>query len=503
MKLLAGLVVAAVVCTGSVAHAAPEFVRLSYASAATDTEIAITWNTPADVGTTVEYGLAPGSLTMSETGTSFQATGALGYIHEVTLTGLTPDTTYYYRAGDAADGFSIEHTFTTGPAQHPECGEVTFAYLGDNRPDPTFGGGENYDAILGELFAHAPEFILTGGDMVEDGDDIGQWRTMLGYTEDVFNTRPFMPTLGNHDDGPVEGDGAHYNDVFALPRAMGTGGSGTEDYYYFTYGNAIFVSLSTETFTGGATAFADQAAWLDEVLTANPKRWKIVYYHKPNYTYEVFFSISHPPNEEGQNAALVAVLDEHHVDVVITSHNHWYERYEPSACGTMGSPGSDDPCSVGADNYEDGTVYVVSGGAGAFTIPGFLCGSPSGRATCSGDHHYLLFEVTNDSLQMETWSAPPEASDIIDVITITKPTADCAAPTNPDAGPGPGIDSGPGGTIDGGDPLGDPDGGDPGADGEDSGGCCRVAGDDTPPAGALVLALAVGLVVLRRRRRRR
>ena len=245
MKLWGVLAVAAVLHSSSPAHAAPELVRLSYDTAITESEIAITWNTSADVGTTVEYGLTPGSLTMSETGTSFQATGTLGYIHEIALTGLAPDTTYYYRAGDATDGFSPEYTFTTGPEQHPECGEFRFASLGDNRPDETFGGGENYDEILGQMLAHAPDFILTGGDMVEDAADLGQWRTFLGYTEDVFDSLPFMPTLGNHDDGPGEGDDSYYNQIFALPRAMGTGGSGTEDYYFFTYGNAIFVSLST------------------------------------------------------------------------------------------------------------------------------------------------------------------------------------------------------------------------------------------------------------------
>jgi len=61
-----------------------------------------------------------------------------------------------------------------------------------------------------------------------------------------------MPCLGNHDTGPGSGDGANYNRLFALPRSIGPHGSGTEDYYAFTYGNAVFVSLSTESFKGGA-----------------------------------------------------------------------------------------------------------------------------------------------------------------------------------------------------------------------------------------------------------
>ena len=74
-----------------------------------------------------------------------------------------------------------------------------------------------------------------------------------------------MPCIGNHDNGPGEGDTANYNQIFALPRSQGTYGSGTEDYYYFTYGNAIFAVLSTETFKGGAVPFATQADWLERL----------------------------------------------------------------------------------------------------------------------------------------------------------------------------------------------------------------------------------------------
>ena len=62
---------------------------------------------------------------------------------------------------------------------------------------------------------------------------------------------------------------------------------------------------------------------------------------------------------------------------------------------------------------------MVSGGAGAFTIPTFLCGETAGREFCSGDHHYLVFDVTTESLTMEAWGATPEPNDRFDIMTIT------------------------------------------------------------------------------------
>ena len=525
---LAGVVFA----LSSAAEAAPKWLRLSF-TGDTSTSMSVTWNTDVVEGTEVHYGTTPGSLTETVTGTSFQANSSLGHVHEVTLANLLPNTTYHYVAGSTNGGFSAEQEFKTGPAQSDTCGSFKFVFLGDNRPDPIFGGGENWPEILGQSSVHQPAFALNGGDLVIDGEEIDEWKSLLGWTETVASTVPFMPCIGNHDNGPGEGDGANYNQLFSLPRSTGTNGSGTEDYYYFTYGNAVFVALSTDTFSAGTPKFADQAAWLDEVLTNNPRKWKFVYYHKPTYSHEAFFSISHAPNEAGQNEAFVSIIDKHHVDVVFTSHNHWYERFEPSACGTQGNPGSTTACSVGANNFAQGTIYYVTGGAGAFTIPALLCGSETGRASCSGDHHYLLVDIKDETMKIETWGAFPQNNQVIDSVTVTKSADVCVDP--PDAGPdaaaeaGPdaAAEAGPDGAADSSPPdaapppdAGTPDTGstsDAGGSGggssdaghvsnpsvatsSDDGGCgCRTTATGTGKGTFALLVLAFGALIRRRR----
>jgi MYXO-CTERM domain-containing protein len=427
----------------SVALGAPRDPRLSY-SDDTSTTISVAWNTDVDAPSEVKFGTTAGQTTQSATGAAHQATGALGWVHEVTLKNLQPATQYFYIAGSQADGFTPEKSFHTGPAQKESCGAFKFVYLGDNRPDPTLGGGENWPQILGQSAAHLPAFALNGGDLVIEGDQTDQWVDFLKWTSPVASGIPFMPSIGNHDTGPGSGDTANFNQLFVLPRSTGTYGSNTEDYYFFRYGNAIFVALSTEGFDTGTPKFGNQAAWLDDVLTKNPARWKFVFYHKPSYTHEALFSISHGPNESGQNEAWIPVFDKHHVDIVFTSHNHWYERYEPSACATAGKPGSSAACSVGANAFDKGTVYIVSGGAGAFTIPGMLCGSESGRAKCSGSHHYILFDINNETLKMETWGAAPQTNEVIDTVTITKSAVTCN--NEPDAGPDGSTEGGAGGS---------------------------------------------------------
>ncbi|MEZ4221512.1 MAG: metallophosphoesterase family protein [Polyangiaceae bacterium] len=441
---LGALCALGVLSVSSSASAAPKYLRLSYTGDPA-TSMTVTWNTTVSASAEVKVGTSPGTYTQTVTGTTLQANAGLGWIQQVDLTGLSPDTTYYYVAGSASDGYSKEASFLTGPTGDPLCGQMRFAFLADNRPDPIFGGGDNWPQILAQAAAHKPDFTLNGGDMVIDGDKIDQWLAFLGWTEPVSKSIPLMPSMGNHDTGPGSGASANYNQIFALPSSTGTNGSNSEDYYYFTYGNAIFVSLSTDSFKGGATPFATQAAWLDEVLTKNPKKWKFVYYHKPSYTTEAVFSISHKSNEENQNASFISMIDKHHVDVVFTSHNHWYERFNPSNCSAQSKPGSGTPCDVGASNYSGGTVHIVSGGAGAFTIPAALCGNTAGRAKCSGDHHYVLVSILDNKLLLQTYGAAPQPNAIIDTITITKaPDTVCSAPADAGVGGGGGFAGGGG-----------------------------------------------------------
>jgi hypothetical protein len=429
--LLAVVALGSILALAPAASGAPGYGRLSFTDDPSTT-IAITWNTAGDVGTEVQYGTISGEYDLSETGSSFAADAPeFGWIHEVTLTGLNPDTTYYYIAGDETDGFSSEFEFTTAPPPDLACGVFSFAFLGDNRPDPVLGAGDNWDEIIDQAWDQNPAFMLNGGDLVTDGDNIAGWLDFLAWTSDVSTRVPLMPVLGNHDTGPGDGDTANYNQLFALPRSEGEFGSGTEDYYFFTFGNAIFVALSTESFDGGIIPYKTQADYLDQVLTDNPRKWKIVYYHKPSYSHYadlIWVDISHEPNEENQNAALVPVFDAHHVDVVVTSHNHWYERFHPSACSTFGDENSDTACTAGDDNFAEGTVFYVTGGAGAFTIPSMFCGSEPGRAECAGQHHYLMFNIENETMTVDTWGAFPQANEIIDTITIVKDEEECTAP---------------------------------------------------------------------------
>ena len=432
-----------------VALAAPEHVRVSWCGGDSGTTMCITWNDASGGGNQVQYGTSA-TLTESAMSVSFNAPAPLGTIHEVELIGLAPNTTYFYRVGGAGAGWSDTYELQTGPKAADGCVPFSFAVLGDNRSQDESGADLKWHGILAETLEKKPALVLNTGDLVKDGDQIKQWKDYLEKTDPLHASTPIFPSIGNHDDDKVQGEGALYNMVFQLPRNSKTD---TEDFYFVTYGDAIFVSLTTQNFKDDA--FALQAEWLDKIFTENPRTWKFVFFHHPTYSShgDIFGFGNHPPNEQKQNAAMVPIFDKHHVDIVFNGHNHYYERFQPS----KGGGGSDQAKPVGSP--AEGTIYIITGGAGAFTfddIPlgdfdlsliDLVCGNAAGSAKCDGRHHYVHVSIDENELKLDVIATAAQNFgtdvaniELIDSLTITKEPIDCAAtppPPEPDPEPAP------------------------------------------------------------------
>jgi MYXO-CTERM domain-containing protein len=426
LSLLGGIALAA-----GPAEAAPFGTKLSWASLDASTTMAITWLTPADAPTVVEYGIQS-TAERRVTGAAASLITGLGWHHEVELTGLQPDTVYKYRVGTAGD-WSPEHSFRTAPAD--ACAPFTFVVLGDARSQDDRGPSRNWPGIQAEAAAAGARFFLNGGDLVKDGNQIEQWQAWLDVSAPVNATVPMMPAIGNHDDGPGDGASAHYNRIFALPTNPVTG---TEDYYAFTYGNLLVFSLSTQTFTD----WAAQTAWLQQVAAQHPDKWSLAFFHHPVYTTEtrLIVAVGHAPNEKGQNPFYGPAFDAVGLDVVVQSHNHIYERFRPLRYDPMDPEQGQVVQSYGRGAGE-GRLYVVSGGSGAFLDPlieGNLQRFANGSESRSKDHHYIRITVSGATLHYAAVrtnaGSTSGGGQVIDQLSLTRPGPDpCAAPQDPDA----------------------------------------------------------------------
>ena len=393
--------------------AKPRFVRLSLNA---DGAVGVAWSTlsgPSEAS--VRYGTNPRSLSRRVSGrVGPWLSRALGRTSEATLYDLRPQTRYYYRVGGPKGGFSEVAHFRTPARRDDRCGALRVAFVGDSRAErwqKTRGGAVTWTLRALRIAARRPHLVVHGGDMVYDARSHTLWKHFLWHSEALTRHVPFLPCIGNHDDGPGQGSRATFNRLFHLPHSdKALGGSGTEDFYAFRAANALFAVLSTETFRHGSPPLLQQSRWLDAVLQRNRAvRWKIVILHRPIYTHPMW--ASHPPDEVGQNQALVPVINRHQVDLVIAGHNHLYERFARSRCEDETST---QPCPVPAG--KGGTVYLTSGGGGSFPI--FRAGpTNTGRVAAAGVYHFLLIDIHDGRL---TTRAIDDKDRVIDRFVLDK-----------------------------------------------------------------------------------
>jgi len=111
-------------------------IHLTWQQSDTSRTMTITWQTSySDSGDTVAYDTVPRNgnrllYAYSAIGIAHTYSGASGYIHDVELTGLKPDTTYYFVCGGEQGGYSSERSFHTAPTRPSR---IRFVVGGDCR----------------------------------------------------------------------------------------------------------------------------------------------------------------------------------------------------------------------------------------------------------------------------------------------------------------------------------------------------------------------------------
>ncbi|MGO4537869.1 UTP--glucose-1-phosphate uridylyltransferase [Paenibacillus sp. 2TAB19] len=268
-------------------------------------------------------------------------------IQRLTVDGLTPGTTYFYKAyADSAEGRSVEegpHPFRiAAPGGVPFSFVVTSETGGYHYFDQS--GGDINRSLFSQMSKYRPDFALFVGDMVDDGRRQEDWHTYLfGPGKELLAATPFYSCLGNH-----EYQSSWFYDYSAYPHPG--------NYYSFNYGDAHFIALDSTDFIkddfypdgdGSIGPGHAQYDFLERDLQAAAEnkalKWRIVFIH-----YSPFVSGGY---EVEALRKLAPVMEKYGVDVVFSSHTIVYERSHPLREGKL--------------DFDNGIVYVVAGGAGA------------------------------------------------------------------------------------------------------------------------------------------
>ena len=375
VKTQAAAITAVLLTLGGAAHA-QEIVRRPYLQQLTPTSVVIVWTTDVGADSRVSYGSSPTDLT-EQVILAPQVTQ-----HEVTVTGLTAGTRYYYSVGSANGllaGADTSHYFETSP---PVGTPKKFrAWLvGDSGTGGT-RQAQVRDAMLQFTGAYGPHMFLHVGDMAYTTGTTAEFTdNFFAPYAAVLRHTVVWPALGNHEGASSDSQtqsGPYYT-AYVTPKAAEAGGlpSGTEAYYSFDYGNVHFIVLDSHDSPrdpGGA-----MLTWMQSDLSATNQDWIIAYWHHPPYT-----KGSHNSDTEGQLIDMrenaLPILEAGGVDLVLAGHSHIYERsylidgaYDTptTAAGHIKDPGDGKPLGAGpyrklvGQNSHDGAVYIVAGHGG-------------------------------------------------------------------------------------------------------------------------------------------
>jgi len=364
--------------------------RGPYLQSGTPTSVIVRWRTDTATESVVNYGTLLSSLSLNETSTDLTTE------HEVALSGLTPNTKYYFNIGNKTEVLSESVTGDMYVITAPAAGTKQFVrawILGD--PGTANNNQREVRDAYYDYVAAAPTnqgktdmMLFLGDNAYNTGKDSEYQNAFFDVYDDMFKKSVAWSCLGNHDGDSADSatQSGPYYDIFTFPTAGEAGGtpSGTEAYYSFDYANIHFIILDSHQSSrdiGGA-----MYNWAQTDIQNTTQDWIVTLFHHPAYSKGSHDSdFDHRPIEMREN--LMPMLEANGVDLVLNGHSHSYERsyflnghqgfahtFNPDEISkgghTVGATGNGDGKEDGDGAYQktsvatEGAVYITTGSAG-------------------------------------------------------------------------------------------------------------------------------------------
>jgi|GEM_PF-3311915 len=364
-----------------------QLIRYPYLQQLSSDAVTIVWTTTesgpseARYSTDLSFGnVVPATSTFK----SVSATAPYNdyYEHVAILPNLTPGTLYNYAIYTQGDELATDNQlhFRTNPGSD-DC-TFNFAMLGD-----TGVNGPRAQHVRDQALARGFDFAINVGDLAYDQGNYDDLEIdFFNLYQDILWGRMMWTAIGNHEYNT--NSGAPYLDVFHLPQ-QALRLVDQERYYSFDYGNAHFIVLDTNdpVWNISSGSLDDMADWLEADLIANDSFWTIVMMHHPWYVSD---NNTHPTPIHTQ---LVPLFEAYNVDIVLTGHDHLYQRTFPIKA---------DALSTVADG---GVVYVTNGEGGGKAVVGFKFTNPAPNWSASRSNNsasYTHIYVDNGVMSLIT-----------------------------------------------------------------------------------------------------
>lgn len=349
------------------------------------TSVVIGWEQDGGSSAAVYYGTTDNGSNWSSY-TNFQVpsrtVSAKGMDNSfVRLTGLSPNTKYYFVVKDS-DGVSDRFWFKTVAMGNTQ--PLSIISGGDSRAYLDSSPRENANKLVAKI---RPDFVMFGGDYTWLGTSL-EWS---GWMDDWQLTTssdgrmyPVIWERGNHE--LSSGD---VYDLFDVPSA--------DEYFNIPVGGTFMnvYTLNTEISVAG-----NQRNWLETQLqnTAANFDWNIAQYHRSIRPHTTTKS-----NEDGQYNAWAQLFHDYQVRLIIESDAHDIKSTWPIKPST--GPNSD-------DGYELDSIYgSVYIGEGCWGAP--LRTNDNNRTWTRDSDSFNSFKwikVTRDTIEIRTIGTDNESS---------------------------------------------------------------------------------------------
>jgi acid phosphatase type 7 len=178
------------------------------------------------------------------------------------------------------------------------------------------GQGRTSDLLLNNGLAA----VLPLGDNQYEGGELtnylGSYRPSWGRIGTVTH-----PALGNHEYG-TSGAAGYFDYFNGVGASTGPAGERGKGYYSFGLGAWHLIALNSNCTRVSCAAGSPQEQWLRADLAANTDTCTLAYWHHPRFS----------SGQHGDNpitAPLWQALYDYNADLILSGHDHLYERFAP------------------------------------------------------------------------------------------------------------------------------------------------------------------------------
>lgn len=300
-----------------------------YLQTPTHNSIWINWRTTNEKESKVLYGETTEALENMTNGDAefFTSTEDNNYsytYHSVQLTGLKPDTRYFYKV-ISGDQQSNVYSFKTQPVPGSK-GIYRFIILGDHQlQDDRYvrlmkGAKSIAEKKYGTPIEDHINLITNVGDQVNAGTLKEYDITHFKKSETLSPNLPIMTIIGNHDvagNNPLK----YYNDHFIYDKIEYKGIKSNSEYYYaMQQGRALFLMLSSE--HAGMTQYKWAKQVIEKAIADDEIDWIFSYNHRPLQAEQYVGDVS-----EWVRDQIMPLLNKSEKSVMnVAGHHHLYHR---------------------------------------------------------------------------------------------------------------------------------------------------------------------------------